>query len=118
MAESPSGHQFIVKRSPDREERYKIVQTRVHDRIHALEDVTEQWSEYKSQENVVLNVVEETKAMVGETKSYGVELENIKADFGRINVCLSTWFLFIWKKIEIQIPHINYYVVLLEDINL
>ena len=88
MAESPSGSQFVVKASPDRENRYQIVQTRVQERVHELEEVTEQWGDYKRHENVILNVVEETKTVVGETKSYGVDLEKIKTDFGRINVRL------------------------------
>lgn len=112
MAESPSGHQFIVTKSPDREERYKIVQTRVHDRVHALEEVSEQLNEYKGQENVVLNVMEENKATIGEAKSYGVELEKIKADFGRINVrFIHLIFVYLEKNWNSSSTY-SYYVVL------
>ena len=90
MAESPSGHHFVVTVSPDREERYKIVETRVQERVQDLEEVSEQWMKYKTEEKVIVNVIEESKAMVGETKTYGVDLEAMKVDFGRINVCYFT----------------------------
>ena len=102
MAESPSGSQFVIKVSPDRDNRYKIVETRVHERVQELEEVTEQWGVYKRHENVIQNVAEETKAVVGETKSYGVDLERIRTDFGRINVCLALCFFFSRKIFEFR----------------
>ena len=94
MAKSPSGHQFVVTKSPDREERYKVVETRVHERLRSLDEVARDLNEYKGHENVVLNVIEETKALVSETTEYGVDLKKIKEDFGRINVRALTLFYF------------------------
>lgn len=88
MAEAP-GYSFVVTKSPDREERYRIVEERAKERIQDLEEVTQEFDEYRKQENAIVEVMEEAKGIVGEKESYGIDLGKMKADFGRINVSVA-----------------------------
>ena len=87
MAESPSGHQFVVKKVHEEcEESYHVLEQSVQERFETLQGVSQCLQDYGAEEDVIVNVFEETKGVISENNSYGVDIEKVKADFGRINV--------------------------------